>query len=117
MTMTGYTIDDVGERLSWNDLRDFVTHLPPTAGSAFYRKTHPQSWWWTPELDFLGAVLSAVQWGNWQRGGGKGDKPKQVKRPVDKPTAAPGSTPTSAKDLKARKAKMKAEMERMGRGD
>jgi len=101
MTMTGYTLDDVGERLSWNDLRDFVTHLPPTSASAFYRKTHPQSWWWTPELDFLGAVLTATQWGNWQRGGGKGDKPK----------------PTSAKDLQARKAKLKSKMERMGRGD
>jgi hypothetical protein len=117
MTMTGYTLNDLGERLSWNDLRDFITYLPPTPGSAFYRKTHPQSWWWTPEIDFLGAVLAAVQWGNWQRGGGKGDKPKQLKRPVDKPTAAPGASPTSAKELKSRKEKLKSTMERMGRGD
>ena len=115
--MTGYTLKDLGERLSWTDLRDFVAHLPPTSGSAFYRKTHPQSWWWTPEMDFLGAVLAAVQWGNWQRGGGKGDKPKQLKRPADKPTASPGASPTSAKELKSRKEKLKLTMERMGRGD
>ena len=117
MTMTGYTLNDLGERLSWNDLRDFITHLPPTPGSAFYRKTHPQAGGWTPESDFLGAVLAAVQWGNWQRGGGKGDKPKQLKRPADKPTASPGASPTSAKELKSRKEKLKSTMERMGRGD
>jgi hypothetical protein len=117
MTMTGYTLNDLGDRLSWNDLRDFIAHLPPTPGSAFYRKTHPQSWWWTPEIDFLGAVLTAVQWGNWQRGGGKGDKPKQLKRPVDKPTVSPGASPTSANELKSRKEKMKSTMERMGRSD
>ena len=114
--MTGYTLDDVGERLSWNDLKDFVTHLPPTSASAFYRHTYPQSWWWTPELDFLGAVVNAVQWGNWQRGGGKGDKPRRVTKPADKPLAAPGTAPTSAEDLKARKAKLKSTMERMARG-
>jgi hypothetical protein len=116
MTMTGYTLDDLGVRLSWNDLKDFVTHLPPTSASAFYRHTFPQSWWWTPELDFLGAVVNAVQWGNWQRGGGKGDKPRRVTKPADKPVAAPGTAPTSAEDLKARKAKLKSTMERMARG-
>lgn len=71
--------------MPWPVLRDFLTHLPPTGESAVFRAQHPQSWWWTPELDFIGAVLTAIQWGNWQRGGGKGDKPKPVKRPKEKP--------------------------------
>jgi hypothetical protein len=111
--MTGYTLNDLGETLSWGDLKDFVNHLPPSPSSAFYRHSFPESWWWTPELDFLSAVVTAVQWGNWQRGGGKGDKPRRVTKPVDKPRSAPGTAPTSADDLKARKAKLKAAMERM----
>jgi hypothetical protein len=103
MTKTGYRITDIGPDLTWCDLRDFIIHLPPSKESAFFRSQHPESWWWTPELDFLGALLTAMQWGNWQRGGGKGDKPKPVKRPVDKPRAADGAVPKSSAELTARK--------------
>ncbi len=46
------------------------------------------------------------QWGNWQRGGGKGDKPKEITRPSDKIAVA------NTDELKARKAATKAELER-----
>lgn len=112
MTKAGLRLADIGERFTWNDFRDFVYNLPPTQDSAFYRANHPQSWWWTPELDFIGAVLTATQWGNWQRGGGKGDKPRQVQRPLDKPNVAANAIPKTAEELAARKAAMKADMER-----
>jgi len=110
MTKTGWRLSDIGDDFTWCDLRDFITNLPPTADSAFYRIQHPQSWWWTPEIDFLGAVLTAIQWGNWQRGGGKGDKPQPVKRPTEKPKSVKGSVPTSGAELSARKEAFKQTM-------
>jgi hypothetical protein len=117
MTFTGYRLCDIGDDFTWIDLRDFITHLPPSQQSALYRSQHPKSWWWTPEIDFLGAALNAIQWGNWQRGGGKGDKPKPVKRPIEKPRAVDGSVPKSAEELIARKKAMKETMERTHGGN
>jgi hypothetical protein len=117
MTMTSYRLADIGEQFTWVDLRDFITNLPPTQSSAFYRVQHPQSWWWTPEIDFLGAVMTAIQWGNWQRGGGRGDKPRPVKRPVEKPKAATASVPKSGDELVARKEALKQSMERTHGGN
>lgn len=36
-------------------------------------------------------MLNALQWANWQRGGGKGEKPKPVKRPKEDPKKGPKS--------------------------
>lgn len=116
MTRLGVTLSDIGPGLSWPDFRDFVTNLPPTADSALYRARMPESWWWTPELDFLGAVVNAVQWGNWQRGGGRGDKPKQPTRPMERPTRVQAD-PVTPDELKARKQALKEQMERAQRGD
>ena len=117
MTMTPYRLADIGEAFTWCDLRDFIVNLPPTQASALYRIRHPQSWWWTPEIDFLGAVMTAIQWGNWQRGGGRGDKPQPIRRPVDKPKPVEGVVPTSAEDLLARKEALKQSMERTSGGN
>jgi hypothetical protein len=117
MTMTGWRLADLGDNFTWCDLRDFITNLPPSQQSALYRQQHPQSWWWTPQIDFLGAVLTAIQWGNWQRGGGKGDKPQPVKRPADKPKTARDFMPTSSAELKARKEAFKQSMERTHGGN
>jgi len=117
MTKTGYRLSDIGELFTWCDLRDFITNIPPTPDSAFYRVQHPQSWWWTPEIDFLGAVLTAIQWGNWQRGGGRGDKPQTVKRPLDKPKSVKGSVPQSGDELTARKQALKQSIERTQGGN
>ena len=114
MTKTGYRLGDIGETLWWGDLRDIITHLPQD--SALFRARHPQSWWWTPEFDLLSALITAIQWGNWQRGGGKGDKPKPIERPVDKPPKI-GSDPTSAAELHARKEALKTMMERTDGGN
>ncbi len=61
-----------------------MTWLPPTGDSAYYRSLHPRSWWWSPLFDFLAMILLTLQGANWQRGGGRGSRPKIQKRPSDK---------------------------------
>ena len=90
ISKAGVTIDDIGESwFTWRDFRDFVNNLPPTGDSALYRARYPKSWWWHPAFDFLAAILNTLQWANWQRGGGRGDKPKPIKRPQEQSRKAP----------------------------
>lgn len=42
--MTGYTLDDVGERLSWCSLFSFIKHLPPS--SAYICEEYPEEAAW-----------------------------------------------------------------------
>lgn len=72
-------------------MKDFIANLPPNEESALYRSQYPKSWWWQPEFDFYSGMLNALQWANWQRGGGKGEKPKPVKRPKEDPKKGPKS--------------------------
>lgn len=99
MTRTPFRLCDIGEAFTWVDLRDFVANLPPTGDCAFYRAQYPKSWWWEPSFDFMAAILNSLQWANWQRGGGKGDKPRPIKRPKDPPKKGP----KSAEELQNRK--------------
>jgi hypothetical protein len=100
--------------LSWSELRTLLEHLPPTADSAYFRALHPKSWWWTPEIDFLSAILYTVQGANWQRSGGKGADPERITRPSDKPDAV-----TSSSDVVDRKQVLRDELARLrgGRAD
>jgi hypothetical protein len=109
MTKTPYRLSDIGEVFPWTDLRDFVAYLDQE--SALFKARHPQSYWWTPQFDFMAAMICAIQWGNWQRGGGKGDKPKPIERPIDKPVSVKAD-PTSAAELQARKQALKDQMGR-----
>jgi hypothetical protein len=105
ITFAGYRIRDIGEVLSWTELRDFVNNLPPTPASALFRAEHPKSWWWTPEADFLSAILFGIQLANWQRAGGKRSKPKPVQRPNDPPTNKYG--PKTGDELAARRKQLR----------
>ena len=80
----GYTRWDIGRTLGWRDFRDFLTWMPPTAESAWYRSRKPNSWWVTPDLQLLAGILYATEGANWQRGGGAGNQPKPVKFPEDR---------------------------------
>lgn len=51
--------------------------------TALWRSKHPRSWPWSIDTEFLSAILFTLQGANWQRSGGKGDKPKFIKRPND----------------------------------
>lgn len=70
-----------------------------------YRAINPRTWWWTPQVDFLAAILYSLQVANWQRGGGKGSKPKPVKRPTE--VKAGRNLPKDRDELAARRQKLR----------
>jgi hypothetical protein len=110
MTRTPYRLSDLGETFPWTDLRDFISHVPPVPECALYRAQYPKSWWWTADMDFLSAILVTGQWANWQRGGGKGDKPKPIKRPKD--VVMSRKQPKTRQELQERKTKVQQEIRR-----
>lgn len=57
-----------------------AAHLPPTADSAVHRALNPD-WLWGLSEHLTAGVLDALHGANWQRGGGKGKRPKPVQRP------------------------------------
>lgn len=89
-------------------MKILIQHLPPSPDSAYFRARYPQSWWWTPDHDFMSSILLALQGANWQRAGGKGEKPKRIERPKETPKTNIGGLD----DLTNRKAKLKAEQKR-----
>lgn len=90
----------------------FLEHLPPTGESALYREQHPDSWWWTPDHEFLAAILVTVQAANWQRGGGKGPQPQIIKKPQNKPRNKGFQEPHTAQDLAERRQALKQRLKR-----
>ena len=98
----------MGRRLGWAEFRSWINGRPPDGyRSALWRARHPRSWWRTPETDFIAGQLFALQVANWQRGGGKGQKPEPVKLPEDRPV--------SVKSNEELKAKRKAQREHLAR--
>jgi hypothetical protein len=53
-------------------------------------------------VDFQASLLLAIQAGNWQRSGGKGDKPKRINRPKEV------KQNMTAADVEQRKKRLKA---------
>jgi len=49
--------------------------------SALSRLKFPDTWWRTIEVELSAAQLDAVRGGNWQRGGGQGQRPDPVLGP------------------------------------
>ena len=70
--------------MSWREFKLFVKHL--STDSAYYRARNPRSWNWDTNTELMSAILYVLQWANWQRGGGEGEKPKPIQRPDDSPT-------------------------------
>lgn len=50
-------------------------------GSHLFAAMEPELSEWTPDTDLLSAVLWTLQQANWQRGGGRGERPKKPHRP------------------------------------
>lgn len=49
------------------------------------RAVYGASFEWDSPTYLLAAIFDAVNWANYQRGGGKGARPKPVARPGEKP--------------------------------
>jgi hypothetical protein len=80
LLVLGRSIDDLGtRRLTWRDLLVICAQAPST--SALARAIHGEAAAWGPLEHIAAAMLDALNGGNWQRGGGKGPKPKPTRRP------------------------------------
>jgi hypothetical protein len=76
----GLDVRDVGTpKLGWRRLRSVLTYLPST--SALARAVHGETAEWTVTEHLLAAAVDALHAANWQRGGGKQQKPKPIDRP------------------------------------
>lgn len=85
---TGYTIDDLGDGLSWDVFNDFLTNLGTQ--SALAKQVTPETsvWGSTEKTNTILAdiydVLSAINYSLVKLGGGKPKKPTPYPRPNDK---------------------------------
>ena len=71
--------DHSAGRLTLRRIAALVAHLPSDA--ATWVDVHGQHAAWSVTDDLLAAVLTALQGANWQRSGGKGQRPTPVTRP------------------------------------
>lgn len=78
----GWRLDDVGRRLSWLDLKAVINLRRDD--SALSRSLNPD-WRWTLDTQLLAGVADLLAGANWQRGGGKGERPKPLERPGFRP--------------------------------
>jgi hypothetical protein len=65
--------------LTWRQLRSYLSHLPRE--SALARKLLGDDAPWGLNEQLLAMTIDVLRQGNWQRGGGKGAKPKPLPRP------------------------------------
>jgi len=76
-------VTDLGTpRLTWRRLRVLVERLPRS--SALVRETEGSIVDWSTSDYLLARIATTLEWANWQRGGGKGDKPKPITPPKSK---------------------------------
>lgn len=83
---------DGTDRLNWRDL--WVCIRLSREGSAVAAYFDGESAGWSMDTHLLAYIGDLLAGANWQRGGGKGDKPKPIPRPgsspsVDEPAAKP----------------------------
>jgi len=113
LIQVGLRVRDIGYELTWPEFKAFINNLEPSPRSALYRAQYPKSWWWTPEMDFLAAIAHAVQSANWQRGGGRGPRPKPMKRPKEtRKQTSRSFDPKTADELAARRQAMRERLRR-----
>lgn len=74
----GWTVDDIGGRLSWLDLKAAINFRRDD--SALNRSVDPD-WRWTIPAHLLAGISDILAGANWQRSGGKGKRPKPLERP------------------------------------
>jgi hypothetical protein len=73
--------------MTWRQLRSYLSHLP--RDSALARKLLGDDAPWGLNEQLAAMTIDVLRQGNWQRGGGKGRKPKPLPRPGVKKAAEP----------------------------
>ena len=109
----GMSLDQLGETLSWWDLKCVLKWLPHDSAVSRHRDPH---WWRTIEVELQAAQLDTLRGANWQRaGGGDATRPTPVLPPLDAAPAepakpqAPKMTPTAIRDELARRRALRAQ--------
>jgi len=88
------------EALSWGDLHDYVRYGNADTALALERQGPAVLWKITDHL--LAVVADALHAANWQRGGGKGQRPTPLPRPgVEDAGATFGADPIPAADFQS----------------
>jgi len=93
----GLRFADVPKRLDWRALWVICSQSPP--GSALARSVRGPAAQWGVNERLLAGILHALHMANWQRGGGKGTKPKPITPPDEK---APGTQSFGSEPIKIR---------------
>lgn len=84
----GLRLRQVGtKQLTWGDFRDYVVHSKTDTALAL--EQHGQDVLWSLTDHLLAVIADALHGANWQRGEGKGTKPKPIPRPGQE-TDGPG---------------------------
>ena len=84
MIAAGLRWRDIGTgRTNWCDIHAVLTTLHHTSATSRAINGPDAEWGLTDHL--LALVIDTTQIGNWQRSGGKGSKPKPIKRPGSGP--------------------------------
>lgn len=82
--------------MDWGALKSFIKFLPPQ--SALGVELYPENRW-SQDTYFLADLIDCIQGLIWSLGGGKGTKPKPVKRPTeDKEVKVLDMTPQEFRD-------------------
>lgn len=77
LMMIGRSIHDVGSpRLSWKELAAFIRHAPDK--SELRRLSDKMAPYRTVEVQMIALATDVLAGANWQRGGGKGPRPKPI---------------------------------------
>lgn len=87
------------EALTWGDLRDVIKYGRQDTALALEQQGAAVLWTITDHL--IAVAVDALHNANWQRGGGKGHKPKPIPRPgvEDQNTQTLGADPIPAGDF------------------
>lgn len=93
MTMTGFTLDDLGRSLPWRALLAFVRNLPPASATCRARSEEcmEAGLWCDPAMmpQLMAAMIDELRAFEWMFARAHGDKrsrrPERIERPGVKP--------------------------------
>jgi hypothetical protein len=78
-----------------------LSHIPPRDSALAYEVHGADVVAWTPEMEQLSQIKYQAQVANWQRGGGKGKRPKPDRRPGRDKVIRIGKTDRDPRQVRA----------------